>query len=58
VDPVGSGYGSVVGSCEYGDEPSGSGITELGIGSIFVCIVIYCNWSVTASMMYASICYS
>jgi hypothetical protein len=29
VDPVGSGYGSVVGSCEYGDEPSGSGATEL-----------------------------
>jgi hypothetical protein len=29
VDPVGSGYGPVVGSCEYGDEPSGSGATVL-----------------------------
>jgi hypothetical protein len=29
VDPVGSGQGSVAGSCEYGDEPSGSGATEL-----------------------------
>jgi hypothetical protein len=25
VDSVGSGQGSVVGSCEYGEEPSGSG---------------------------------
>jgi hypothetical protein len=29
VDPVGSGLGPVVGSCEYGDEPMGSGATEL-----------------------------
>jgi hypothetical protein len=29
VDPVGSGQGPVAGSCEYGDEPSGSGATEL-----------------------------
>jgi hypothetical protein len=29
VGPVGSGYGQVVGSCEHGDEPSGSGATEL-----------------------------
>jgi hypothetical protein len=29
VDPVGSGQGSVAGCCEYGDEPSGSGTTEL-----------------------------
>jgi hypothetical protein len=26
---TGSGQGPVVGSCEYGDEPSGSGATEL-----------------------------
>jgi hypothetical protein len=29
VDPVGSGWRPVAGSCEYGDEPSGSGATEL-----------------------------
>jgi hypothetical protein len=29
LNPVGSGQGPVVGSCEYGDEPSGSGATEL-----------------------------
>jgi hypothetical protein len=29
LDPVGSGQGPVVGSCEYGDKPSGSGATEL-----------------------------
>jgi hypothetical protein len=29
VDPDGSAYGLVAGSCEYGDEPSGSGATEL-----------------------------
>jgi hypothetical protein len=29
LDPVGSGYRQVAGSCEYGDEPSGSGATEL-----------------------------
>jgi hypothetical protein len=29
VDSPGSGYGFLVGSCECGDEPSGSGATEL-----------------------------
>jgi hypothetical protein len=29
MDPVGSGWGPVAGSCKYGDEPSGSGATEL-----------------------------
>jgi hypothetical protein len=29
LDPAGSGLGPVAGSCEYGDEPSGSGATEL-----------------------------
>jgi hypothetical protein len=29
LDPVGSGQGPEVGPCEYGDEPSGSGVTEL-----------------------------
>jgi hypothetical protein len=29
VDLVGSGWGPVAGSCEYGDEPAGSGATEL-----------------------------
>jgi hypothetical protein len=29
VDPVGSGYEPVAGSCEYGDESAGSGATEL-----------------------------
>jgi hypothetical protein len=29
VDSVGSGYGPVADSCEYGTEPSGSGSTEL-----------------------------
>jgi hypothetical protein len=29
LDPVGSGQGPMAGSCEYGDEPSGSGATEL-----------------------------
>jgi hypothetical protein len=32
VDPVGSGLGPVAGSCERGDEPSGSGATELVSG--------------------------
>jgi hypothetical protein len=31
VDPVGSGYGPVVGCCEYGYEPAGSGATELRV---------------------------
>jgi hypothetical protein len=29
VDSVGSGYGSVAGSCERGDKPSDSGAAEL-----------------------------
>jgi hypothetical protein len=29
VDPVGSGQEPVVGFCKYGDEPSGSGATEV-----------------------------
>jgi hypothetical protein len=29
VDSLGSGYGPVAGSCERGDEPLGSGVTEL-----------------------------
>jgi hypothetical protein len=29
VNSVGSGQGPVAGSCEYGDEPLGSGTTEL-----------------------------
>jgi hypothetical protein len=29
VDSSGSGQGAVAGCCEYGDEPSGSGATEL-----------------------------
>jgi hypothetical protein len=29
VDEVVSGYGPVAGSCEYSDEPLGSGVTEL-----------------------------
>jgi hypothetical protein len=34
VDLPGSGKGLLVGSCECGDEPSGSGATEL-VGSLF-----------------------
>jgi hypothetical protein len=29
VDSVGSGYRPVAGSCKYGDEPAGSGASEL-----------------------------
>jgi hypothetical protein len=29
VDPVGSGYGPVAGSCEHSDEPAGSEPTDL-----------------------------
>jgi hypothetical protein len=29
VNQFGSGWGSVVGSCEYGDEPAGSVATDL-----------------------------
>jgi hypothetical protein len=31
VDSVGSGQGPVTGFCEHGDEPSGSGTTDLVI---------------------------
>jgi hypothetical protein len=31
LEPVGSGQGPVADSCEYGDESSGSGATELVI---------------------------
>jgi hypothetical protein len=31
VDSPGSGWGSLAGFCECGDEPSGSGATELVI---------------------------
>jgi hypothetical protein len=31
LDSTGSGQGPVAGCCEYGDEPSGSCATELGI---------------------------
>jgi hypothetical protein len=34
VDLVGSGYGLVAGSREYGDEPAGSVATELDTGHI------------------------
>jgi hypothetical protein len=37
LDPVGSGQGPVAGSSEYGDEPSGSGATELII--VTCCLV-------------------
>jgi hypothetical protein len=36
VDPAGSGQGPVAGSCECGDEPSGSGATELVIGPYYI----------------------
>jgi hypothetical protein len=32
VDSVGSGLGPVVGSCEYSDEPSGSGTIVFCLG--------------------------
>jgi hypothetical protein len=35
VDSPGSGPGSLAGCCECGDEPSGSGATEL-VGVIFI----------------------
>jgi hypothetical protein len=31
VDSAGSGYGSLASCCECGDEPSGSGATELDL---------------------------
>jgi hypothetical protein len=36
VDPVGSAEGPVAGSCEYGDEPSGSGAMEFSFLSLNV----------------------
>jgi hypothetical protein len=55
VDSVGSGQGPVAGSCEQGDEPSGSGTMELlGYGltavvhSLQACDSThrpnFCNW--------------
>jgi hypothetical protein len=38
LDSTGSGQGPVAGSCECGDEPSGSGATEL---YIYIYIYIY-----------------
>jgi hypothetical protein len=35
VDPIGSGEGPVAGCCEYGDEPEGSGATELVCGTLW-----------------------
>jgi hypothetical protein len=35
VDPVGSEYGLVAGSCKYSDEPSGSGTMELAVNTQF-----------------------
>jgi hypothetical protein len=32
VDSVGSGQGPVMGSCEHGSKPSGSGATQLVTG--------------------------
>jgi hypothetical protein len=32
MDSIGSGEGPVAGCCECGDEPSGSGATELVVG--------------------------
>jgi hypothetical protein len=40
VDPVGSGYGPVAGCCEYGEEPSDSGATEL-VGLLVGWLVSY-----------------
>jgi hypothetical protein len=42
VDPVGSGEGPVAGYCQYGDETSGSGATEL--------VVWLVGWSVGQSV--------
>jgi hypothetical protein len=36
VDSVGSGWEPMVVSCKYGDEPSGSGATELVFTGIYV----------------------
>jgi hypothetical protein len=37
VDSVGSGYGLVADSCDYGDEPSGCGATQLASTMCFTC---------------------
>jgi hypothetical protein len=41
LDPVGSGYGPVAGSCEYGDEPSGSGAVELVTIALVIAVVSF-----------------
>jgi hypothetical protein len=38
VDPAGSGWGPGAGCCEYGDDPSGSSITELVNGDVWCCV--------------------
>jgi hypothetical protein len=45
VDSSGSGWELVPGSCEYGDELSGSGVTE--VGSIIVVEKLYLLQSFT-----------
>jgi hypothetical protein len=58
VDPVDSGQGPLVGCCEYGDEPSGSGATELVMRSIVCSNLLYyvlvCNksWSYVGSSVF------
>jgi hypothetical protein len=39
VDSPGSGLGSLTASCKCGDEPSGSGATELVITSSNICLL-------------------
>jgi hypothetical protein len=41
VDSGGSGYGPVEGSCEHGDEPSGSGAMQLVRCSVSQCTVLF-----------------
>jgi hypothetical protein len=41
VDSVGAGQGPVAGSCENGDEPSGSGATELVINKTEICFSVF-----------------
>jgi hypothetical protein len=41
VDSVGSGQGPVAGSCENGDEPSGSGATDLVINKTEICFSVF-----------------
>jgi hypothetical protein len=38
MESVGSGQGPVAGSCEYGDEPSGFGATELEHNNVLISI--------------------